>query len=222
MLALNLLAEPSVSSGAYIARGPDPEVLGQIEDRSIELALWTRSLLPVLGDWLDSEDPSQLPDDRRLVRLTDLRAAVTDMIKPQGKSRIVRGLLADDVIDLARRFAAIAKSDIVDIRLEVIRHDACWRFHRDATPLRLLTTYRGPGTQLPPPDQAERALREQRDCQGPLENLPRHAVALFKGDPDGAGLRVLHRSPPIAGREIARFFLCLNLPSNASSELWQP
>lgn len=214
---------PQSSASTHpVAESADPKVLDSIRTAAIDLALWTRTLPPLLADWIESERPARLPDDRKLVRLEHLETALDAMVRPRGATRAPRALLVADIADLARRFAAIAGTGIVDIRLEVIRHNACWRFHRDVTPLRLLTTYRGPGTQLPPVDLAEQALHEQRDYRGPLTEFPRHAVALFKGDPNGTGQGVLHRSPPITGTRIARLLLCLNLPSRASPELWTP
>lgn len=223
MVATMSAVRPGSPAGSYpIAESADPDVLGSIRTAAIDLALWTRTLPPLLADWIEGERPARLPDDRKLVRLEHLEAALEAMVRPRGATRLARALLVADIADLARRFAAIAATDIVDIRLEVIRHNACWRFHRDITPLRLLTTYRGPGTQLPPADRADQALREQRNYRGPLTEFPRYAVALFKGDPDDTGQGVLHRSPSIVGTRIARLLLCLNLPSRASPELWTP
>jgi Protein of unknown function (DUF1826) len=223
MVAIPSTVRPRSSGGGdSIAESTDPDILASIAHASTDLALWRRTLPALLVDWLECEKPERLPDDRKLIRLDHLEAALKIMVRPSGATRLPRALLVADVANLTERFAAIANTDIVDIRLEVIRHDACWRFHRDVTPLRLLTTYRGPSTQLPPPDQADHALREQRNYRGPLTEFPRHAVALFKGDPDDSGQGVLHRSPPIAGKRTPRLLLCLNLPSRASPELWTP
>jgi hypothetical protein len=62
-----------------------------------------------------------------------------------------------------------------------VRHDACWKFHRDYVHLRLLTTYFGPATQIVPVSDAERTLLRQRDYDGPYLPMPAHTVALFKG-----------------------------------------
>jgi hypothetical protein len=40
----------------------------------------------------------------------------------------IRDLLVDDVMILVRRFAEVTCQDRVDIRLEAVDHDSCWRF----------------------------------------------------------------------------------------------
>jgi hypothetical protein len=98
--------------------------------------------------------------------------------------------LAADMTQLALVFAAITRQQRVRIRLDGVTHDACRRFHMDATGLRLLCTYRGAGTQwtLCGPD-----------CRAPHQ-APACSVALIKGSrhepppPEGC----LHRSPPVS------------------------
>jgi len=202
-----------------VTEGDEPDVLGSVADPSVDLAIWRRTLPLILSEWLDTRLPHHLPNGRILVGLNDIEAGVASLVR--GRTKPAR-LLAADITGLARMFATIARIDQVDIRLDMIRRDACWRFHRDAVPLRLLVTYRGPGTELPPAEEADRALVEQRDYQGPLRRLPRAAAALFKGDPADSGQGVLHRSPPIAGTGITRLLLCLNPASGASPKRWKP
>ena len=48
--------------------------------------------------------------------------------------------------ELVRTYSRIAKTRLVDVRLERINHDKFRKFHRDFVRTRLLTTYRGPST----------------------------------------------------------------------------
>lgn len=121
-----------------------------------------------------------------------------------------RSHLIRDIANLAACFARISGSPRVDLRLEALDHDGCWRFHRDHVGLRLNATYRGPATQWPPLDQAARALRAQRRYRGALNEMPRFAAGLFKGVRRAGPAAVLHRSPPIAGSGVTRLFLCIN------------
>lgn len=136
------------------------------------------------------------------------------MVRPQ-RTQGAQPLFAD-LVDLADRFCAIAGTDLVDIRLEALAHDGCWKFHYDNVPLRLIATYRGPGTQWVAPADSERALSEQRDYAGEVHDVPTHAAALFRGTATGAADAVVHRSPPIAKSGRSRLLLVLNLPSPAS------
>ncbi len=124
-----------------------------------------------------------------------------------------------DLVSLTEAFCRTMDSDIVDIRLETVTHDGCWKYHRDHVPARLLTTYRGPGTQWVTPERSEDALAQQKAYSGPLEQFAEHAVGLFKGSKAEKGRGIVHRSPPILGTGTTRILLCLNLPSAASPEL---
>ncbi len=118
--------------------------------------------------------------------------------------------LIHDIAMLIDCFAQIARAEVVNVRLEAVDHDACWRFHRDYVGLRLNTTYRGPGTQWLPPEKAEAALRGQRRYRGPLNEFPRFSVGLFKGVVQAGTTAIVHRSPPVARRGLTRLFLCLD------------
>ncbi|MEC8288230.1 MAG: DUF1826 domain-containing protein, partial [Pseudomonadota bacterium] len=108
------------------------------------------------------------------------------------------------------RFAAIVDDDYVDIRLETVTHNSCWKFHRDYVEARLLTTYLGPATEWVQPDYSEQALLEQMKYSGPIERMKTHHVSIFKGSCLGTDSGVVHRSPPIAGTGQTRVLLCLN------------
>jgi hypothetical protein len=84
----------------------------------------------------------------------------------------------------------------------VVRDDACARFHVDNVRARLLCTYRGPGTEYA--DLAAAAA-------GPEGRLARGAVAVFRGLRwEGAGVGLLHRSPPIDGTGATRLLLAID------------
>lgn len=218
-----LLTDPADTT---IARGKSISILRRITDPGIALAMWDRQMSQALRRWLDALPPDppphgRLPHGRVLVATDDVHVALAAILARSGTPDTPEArLLVCDAAMLARRFATIAGGDEVDIRLETIRHDACWKFHVDDVRLRLLTTYRGPGTQIASPANAAEALARQRDYPGPLDEIPPRAVALFKGARGGAG--VVHRSPPILGSGVVRLVLCVNLPSAASPPRWTP
>ncbi len=206
-----------------LVRGPDAAVLSDIQDPDVSLTVWERAPPGTLLEGMAGLCPAHLPQGRVLVWLPDAAAALSGILAetPIGATVLGRSLV-EDMLMLVKRFAAIAGTDLVDIRLDRLRHDACWRFHHDQVRLRLLTTYRGPATQIVPQAHAEQALRDQRAYRGPLEALPAGAVALFKGLQAGPDRGVVHRSPVIAGTGTVRSLLCLNLPSDTSPRLWEP
>lgn len=195
--------------------------LAAIHETAAELVIWQRALPVGLREWLDQTEAAALPEARFLIAPGDLRAALEPVLDECGMTAgEMRDRLIEDIGGLVRTFADITRTARVDVRLERIRHDACWKFHRDAVETRLVTTYRGPTTQWIPTAHSQRALDEQTAYAGPLERLGDHDVAVFKGKHAGRGGGVVHRSPPIEGTGITRLFLCLNTPSISSPELW--
>lgn len=206
-----------------LARSTDKAVLSRVLEPTTTLAIWERQPPRALLDGMARLYPAHLPQGRVLVLLPDVPTALTAMLSgtPIGAAPLGAALHAD-ILSLVTEFAVIAGTDVVDIRLDRLAHDACWKFHRDHVHLRLLATYRGPATQIVPDEQAETALREQRTYRGPLENVPEGAVTLLKGARGSPDQGTVHRSPPIKGTGMVRSVLCLNLPSEASPRLWQP
>ncbi len=211
----------SATLGVGIATCDAAQGLAAINKPDMELVIWRRALPMCLQTWLDRMDASCLPDLRILVRPGDLRRAVEPHLDEIGMpAGDMRDLLVGDVDDLVSAFAGIARSDLVDVRLARVSHDSCWKFHRDYVEARLLTTYRGPGTEWVQPIHAERALRAQKRFKEPLEHIRGNDVAIFKGNCAGPGSGIVHRSPPIAGTGCTRLLLALNKRSDASPEPW--
>ena len=195
----------------------------RIVDPGVEMVLWRRALPAKLKAWIENLPTACLSDTRLLVSPLDLRCALVPILKADGiASHAMRDWLVGDIESLVRCFAAITERTLVDVRLERVDHDACWKFHRDAVPARLITTYRGPSTQWVLPCHADQALAEQRAYVGQLERVPEHAVAVFKGSQSADGMGIVHRSPPIDGTGTTRWVLCLNEPSSASPDPWEP
>ena len=197
--------------------------LAAINDAGKELVICARSVPFCLAHWLAEMAPSRLPDFRLLVRPVDARRAIEAELDecgmPPGEKR---AFFIDDITRLVAVFAGITRSDLVDVRLDRIDHDACWKFHKDAVETRLLTTYRGSTTEWIDPRHAEQALQEQTDYDGPLESLEQNDIAIFRGNSANAAVGIVHRSPPIEGTGAVRLLLCLNAPSIVSPEPWQP
>ncbi len=211
----------SLAACAGIETCEAAEGLDAITRPDVELVIWRRSLPSRLQTWLERLDATLLPDMRLLVRPEDLVRALEPLLNdrglPQGE---MRALLVCDVDSLVSAFARIARTDLVDVRLQSVGGDACWKFHRDCVEARLLTTYRGPATEWVRPRHAEAALRAQKRFKGPIEHLRAHDVAIFKGSCAGPGSGIVHRSPAIAGTGRTRLLLCLNKPSAVSPEPW--
>ncbi len=200
----------------------DIDGLAAIGNPDTDLVIWRRPEPLCLRTWLERLAPATLPDLRLLVRPSQTRMALEPHFDALGVPKDdIRTLLMDDIEALVAVFSRITDVDCVDVRLEPVTHNACWKFHRDFVEARLLTTYLGPATEWVENSHADQALRDQKEYQGPLERLRTHDVAFFKGHCAESGNGIVHRSPPIAGTGETRFLLCLNKRSIASPEPWQ-
>ncbi len=163
----------------------DETVLLDILRPEVALAMWLR---PVPAGWGRLTAPLLAAAPFGAAAEGSPDAAVEDLFAALGLP-LPAGLAAD-IAQLAHVFAAIARREEVRIRLEGVTHDSCRRFHVDSVGLRLLCTYRGPGTQW---------TMCGPDCPAP-HAAPACAVLLLKGsrhDPP-APPDCLHRSPPVS------------------------
>ena len=120
--------------------------------------------------------------------------------------------LRADMLALARCFLALTGDAVLRIRLEALRGPGCHRWHADAVGLRMLCTYRGPGTEwLELPGGAAAARRRDQPALTP-SRLGAGDVAVLKGErwPGNAGNGCIHRSPPNADDAPPRLVLCLD------------
>lgn len=211
---MNVAIDPGMSDRVCV--GDEPRILNAISQPNVAMALWRRSIDPALEAWLDELPATALPDGRWLLSPSETAAAIEPVLpgKAEGRRLFVR-----DVVGLVRRFAALAASDLVDLRLDRIDNDACRRFHVDKVDIRLLCTYRGPGTMWVPPADRAAALARPDSYDRTAHEMPRFAVGVCRGDSSYPGL--VHRSPRLAEGSKPRLLLCLNRPSLASPQRWR-
>lgn len=185
-----------------IVSGLHAETLSSIADPTT-LAIWRRHLDDQLIDAADKIS------ERSLEYATSL-----DPFCEREKRRVRQELvdvtggdytpLHGDLLDLSRRYAKASQSRTVKIRLETVRDDGCRRFHHDNVVMRLVVTYRGPGTQWVPLAFASAARDQQTAYEGPVNRIKTGDVALFRGKKSGATDLIYHRSPPLAQGAPAR------------------
>ncbi len=199
----------------------DPQVLACIHDQEVELALWHRRLPWGLVRWLEELPAAHLPGARLSLDVASAAPALDAAFDASGTPPCVwRDVLRDDIVQIATRLARVIGGERVQLRLEAVTDNACRRLHRDCVPLRLLTTYHGPGTEWVVPEFADFALASPDGYDGPMERLSAGSVALFKGCGFPGQLHergIVHRSPPIAGSGITRLVLCLNVPPGGAA-----
>ncbi len=89
------------------------------------------------------------------------------------------------------------------LRLEYVTGDACRKFHKDKTDIRLITTYFGRGTQW---------FDEQQGSGAPeIQEMSTFEVGMFLGKRCGKAGHIFHRSPPIEDTESARFVMVFDI-----------
>lgn len=198
---------------AGIVTGNAGTVLNAVHSVSVGMAVWRRSIPEEMKSWADRLAADGGIKARQLIpieRCEDgiVKALRNGRIPPCPAEEPVK----HDVTGLVRMFADIAGLRSVDMRLETVKGDACWKFHVDRVAFRLICTYSGPGTQYVPADFGRQAIAQQRDYRGPLRVVDTYDVAVFKGAEASGHDGIVHRSPPISGSGQSRLLLCLSPP----------
>lgn len=186
-----------------IVSGPNAEILSSVADPATMLAIWRRRLSDQLRDAADKISERALDDVTSLDPFCERerRRARQELAGVTGGDGAP---LHDDLLDLSRRYAEASQSRTVKIRLETVRDDGCRRFHLDNVVMRLVVTYRGPGTQWVAPAFACAARDQQTAYEGPLNRIGTGDVTLFRGKKSGAPDLIYHRSPPLSQGAPAR------------------
>jgi hypothetical protein len=198
--------------------GTEPRVLREIHGPGVNLVLWRRPAEPRIAAEVAGLAPGALPDVRAEVQVETAEGDVRGVLARQGLPPGALDHWEADMVALIRRFAPLAAGHPIHLRLETLDGDGCRRFHVDRCRLRLLCTYRGPGTEWLPNRQVDReALYQHRPneevlAHGAPERMEPFSVGVMKGEsyPGNEGNGLVHRSPPVSGTGHTRVLLCLD------------
>lgn len=193
-------------------------MLRQVLDPSVNLCLWQRPAQPAVIRELSSLQASDLPDVRCPTSLDSFDDDVSTLLQQQGLDPLAFKNWRVDMCRLAGLYFRVSENRNVTLRLVATDDDDCRRFHVDHTQLRLLCTYRGPGTEWLVDDQVDRLAQS---TGAPNDEIIRFGepsefepfwAGILKGDayPGNAGRGLVHRSPPIAGSGKTRVLFCLD------------
>ncbi len=171
----------------------------------VAATIWRRQLAPDFQSWIDNLPVENLPSARKIVRIDNVRDAITAICVSAGTpDDFNRDFLIDDALMLSEQFAKLMQAEFIRIRFDVIQDDACRKFHIDAVTARLVCTYRGLGTQYGISVDGNEPKR--------IFTVPTGAPMMLKGtkwpEPPASGL--LHRSPPIEGSGMTRLVLVID------------
>lgn len=198
------------------AIGDKSGVLRQIIRPEVNLALWQRPALRDIVREVSGADVLQLADVRQSTSIDSFDADVASLLGRQGLDPDAYGGLRADLKHLAELFFTIGKINNAQFRLVGTDRDDCKRFHVDRKRLRMLCTYRGPGTEWLTDAQVDRVA--QTRC-APNSAMIRYGspmkfqyfwVGIMKGDPDNHGHGLVHRSPPIEAAGDCRVLFCMD------------
>ncbi|WP_417599580.1 DUF1826 domain-containing protein [Pararhodobacter oceanensis] len=188
-----------------VHRVATPEALSLIRRADCAGAIWERQPLPSFNRWIDDLAPDHLPKARMILPVVRVSEALQEITGACGTPKgPARDLLVDDISALAAIFAEIMRVDYLRLRLDVVRGNACRKFHIDAVTARLVCTYRGTGTQYG-------IANEGRDPDR-ISTVPRGSPIMLRGTrwPVTPELNLRHRSPPIEGSGETRLVLVLD------------
>ena len=209
---------PATPSALSHIVGNQPKVLRRILDPGVNLSLWQRPAQQEITRELSILQAPHMPDVRCCTSPVSFDDDVNALLRQQHLDPMAFENWRIDLRRLADVFFSLSEGRDVSMRLETKDGDGCRRFHVDHTHLRLLCTYRGPGTLWLTDAQVDRAAQENGE---PNDKIIRFGtpsyfetfwVGIMKGDayPGNAGRGLVHRSPPIAGSGLSRVVFCLD------------
>ncbi|ANC84236.1 DUF1826 domain-containing protein [Pseudomonas putida] len=179
--------------------GETPQVLAEVLQDGVNLAVWRRRLPAQLEDFaaLVISLGQPLADQRVIDVNEEQKPVLPDLLREAADLHGYEAFVAD-VTWLVAAYTCLVGARRVGLRLRVLNAPMCPRFHVDNVPLRLLTTYVGPGSEWLQERDSYRG--ELHTAQPPVDNiqhLQAAEVAVLKGEQwqgnEGAGL--VHRSP---------------------------
>ncbi len=187
--------------------GEDAAVLADIFNESINIATWQRALAPGLRAAVESLVASR---PTLVVSMSVSPDTVFEHIR-ESLGTAHDCPLSKDVAELVDMFCYLLGIKRAGLRLAVLDKAMCPKFHVDRVPCRLITTYKGTGTEWLKHESVNRSKlgrgshgkpdHESGLYQSPtdIEKLGCGDVALMKGElwenNEGAGL--VHRSPAV-------------------------
>lgn len=191
------------------AEGGGIEVLPRIFEETITLAVMRRPLSHdlLVGALAQTQAERPLSFAWRGEPGDALRAALREALHCPAAS----APLVEDVMTLAEAMALLFDTADVGLRLRRLDAPMCPRFHCDQLPVRLVTTYLGPGSEWLPEHAVNRAGLGAPHPEKPaivaradaIRRLEAGDVALLKGGGwignEGRGL--VHRSPAQASHQ---------------------
>ncbi|TFF53673.1 DUF1826 domain-containing protein [Pseudomonas putida] len=179
--------------------GETPQVLAEVLQDGVNLAVWRRRLPAQLEDFaalvLSLGQP--LADQRVIDVDEEQKPVLPDLLREAADLHGYEAFVAD-VTWLVAAYTCLVGARRVGLRLRVLDSPMCPRFHVDNVPLRLLTTYVGPGSEwLQERVSGRGELHTAQPSVDNIQQLQAGEVAILKGEKwqGNEGVGLVHRSP---------------------------
>jgi Protein of unknown function (DUF1826) len=198
----------AVSGQAHWAISDDPAGLAGIYEDQVTISIWQRRLAPEVEAYVQALLASSHKVSVKLNATPEelkQELAKSFPIHPNQNPDINSQALLDDLNQLVEMFSCLFELEHLGLRIHTLESSMCPRFHVDHVPVRMVTTYGGPGTQWLPAayascvklgPNATGVVDKELDCTV-IQQLQAGDLALLKGENwegnEGRGL--IHRSP---------------------------
>lgn len=193
-------------------------MLRSVLDPRINLGVWRRPQQQAIAREVSCLGATDLPDTRYSTSADSFDKDIASVLREHGLDPESFSHWRDDLGRLAEHYFQLRGGRQVTLRLVTTGDYGCRRFHVDRTHLRLLCTYRGPGTEWLPDAQVDRAAQS---TGAPNEEIIRFGepsrfstfwVGLLKGSayPGNDGHGLVHRSPSVECTDPTRVLFCLD------------
>lgn len=181
------------------------EDLDDIFRDDVDGVIWGRRAPSSVMSSLSALPAGDLAAGRFIVPVSEVGNTIVEHLQEWGSAvGPAQQWLAEDVEALAGKVAQILPTSLLRLRVELVRNDACRKFHRDTVKARLICTYSGPGTEI--------AVVQDDGEPAHIGDVPTGCPILLKGKlwPGYPQRSVLHRSPPIEGTGVSRLVVVLD------------
>lgn len=166
-----------------------------------ELAIWPRTVTAEVRTAFEALDLTGFQDLFLTGSSGEISSGLSAALDQLGWPQSAANLVRQDVDELVRLTSHWSPS--YRLRLEHVSDDSCRKFHKDRTDIRLITTYKGRGSQW---------CDVGDDGQGAdVRELLTFETGAFVGLRKAHPQRILHRSPPIGAGDTSRLVLVLDI-----------
>ena len=163
----------------------------------VELALWRRPVPPGLDTAFLEQDFSGFMEFRVDGTGAEVLSQMQSFLAAQDWDQRICDVVYTDALAIVE--ASSASGPDYTVRLEYVTDDACRKFHKDQTDIRLITTYMGRGSQW--------ILVDEAASEPEIQEMLPFEVGMFLGERSEALEGVFHRSPPIEHTSMCKRFM---------------